>query len=226
MSETSRQNWDDASVGEYALGVMPHAERLRFDADLKTDRVLQKRLAVWETNFAPMTGELADVTPPPMLLSKIEQRLFPATKTVSLFQRLGFWQAATALGFGALAFVVAVPRLLPNSVETAPLVAVIQGETLLVSASYNAADGTLSVSRKRGTEAQNEDFELWIIAAGNAPASMGVLQAGEATLIKVPEALKTMIAGSTLAITNEPDGGSPTGQPTGTILGTGTVIEI
>jgi anti-sigma-K factor RskA len=226
MSDAKRQIWDDASVGEYALGVMPLNERLRFAADLKTDRSLQNRLAGWDENFAPMAGELADIAPPPLVLTKIEQRLFPATKPVSLFQRLGFWQAATALGVASLALMVALPRLTPVPVEPAQLVAVIQGETLLLSASYNSVDGTLNVSRKRGTEAANEDFELWVIAGNSAPVSVGVLQAGGATLIKIPEAIKAVIAGSTLAITNEPDGGSPTGKPTGTILGTGTIVEI
>jgi anti-sigma-K factor RskA len=226
MSDGKGQIWDDASVGEYALGVMPHAERLRFAADLKVDRVLQSKLLAWEENFAPMTAELEDIAPPPIVLSKIEARLFPAAKPVSLFQRLGFWQAATALGFAALALAVALPLFAPKPVETAPLVAVIQGETLLVSASYNAANNVLSVSRKRGTESANEDFELWVIAAGAAPVSVGVLQAGQTTTIRLSDALKPVILGSTLAITNEPDGGSPTGKPTGTILGTGTVLEI
>jgi anti-sigma-K factor RskA len=226
MSDAPRQIWDDASVGEYTLGVMPLAERVRFAADLKNDRALQMRVANWDENFAPMTGELAEIVPPPMLLNKIEQRLFPEPKPVSLFQRLGFWRAAAALGFAALAAVIIIPRFTPAPVETAPLVAVIQGETILVSASYNSVDGTLTVSRKRGTEAATEDFELWVIAANSAPVSVGVLQAGEATVIQVPEALKPVILGSTLAITNEPDGGSPSGKPTGTILGTGTVLKI
>ena len=224
MSDSKRQFWDDASVGEYALGVMPHAERLRFAADLKSDRALQARLMAWEENFAPMVSELEDIAPPPLVLSKIESRLFPAAKPVSLFQRLGFWQAATALGFGALALLVALPRNAP--VEPTPLVAVIQGETLLVSASYDVAKNVLSVSRKRGTESANEDFELWVIAEGAAPVSVGVLQAGATTKIEIPQALKAVIAGSTLAITNEPDGGSPTGKPTGAVLGSGTVVEI
>lgn len=226
MSDGKRQYWDDASVGEYALGVMPLNERVRFAADLKNDRSLQMRVAMWDGNFAPMTDELAGVAPPPFVLGKIESRLFPAAKPVSLFQRLGFWQAATALAFGALAFVVAVPQLMPPPVQPVPLVAVIQGETLLVSASYNDTNGTLTVSRKRGTEADAHDFELWVIPAGSAPVSIGVLQAGEITLINLPEALKGVIAGSTLAITDEPDGGSPTGKPTGAVLGSGTVLEI
>jgi anti-sigma-K factor RskA len=226
MSDAPRQIWDDASVGEYALGVMPYAERVRFAEDLKNDRALQIRLANWDENFAPMTGELADVAPPTIVLNKIEQRLFPAAKPVSLFQRLGFWQTATALGFAALAAVIIVPQFTPAPIETAPLVAIIQGETILVSASYNSVDGTLTVSRKRGTEAATEDFELWVIAANSAPVSVGVLQPNETTVIQVPEALKSVISGATLAITNEPDGGSPTGKPTGTILGTGTVLEI
>jgi anti-sigma-K factor RskA len=210
MSNGQRQIWDDASVGEFALGVMPYAERLRFAADLKNERSLQLRLAVWEESFAPMTSELADLAVPPMVLTKIEKRLFSAAKPVSLFQRLRFWQAATLVGFGALALSVAVPRLAP--VDAPSLVAVIQG--------------VLSISRKQGSEAADEDFELWVIAAGSAPVSIGVLKDGDTTVITVPEALKGVMDGATLAITNEPVGGSPTGQPTGTILGTGTILQI
>lgn len=224
MSTAPRHFWDDASVGEYALGVMPHAERLRFAADLKNDAVLQKRLAIWEENFEPMARGIADVAPPSIVLRKIEERLFPAQKPLSLFQRLGFWQMATALGFGSLALMVTLPRL--NPVEPMPMVAIIQGETLLLAASYDAADGNLSVSRKRGIEATGEDFELWVIAAGAEPVSIGVIKDGATTLINVPEALRAVIAGSTLAITNEPDGGSPDGKPTGKVLGSGTVVEI
>jgi anti-sigma-K factor RskA len=230
MSDGKRQIWDEASVGEYALGVMPHAERLRFAADLKTDNTLQMRVANWDENFAPMASELADIAPPPMVLSKIEARLFPVSpstaKPVSLFQRLGFWQAATAVGFAGLAMVVALPRLNPTPVAVAPVVAVIQGETILLSASFNSAENLLSISRKRGTEAANEDFEIWVIAEGAAPVSLGVLQAGETTNIKLASALKQVILGSTLAVTNEPDGGSPTGKPTGTVLGSGIVLKI
>jgi anti-sigma-K factor RskA len=230
MSETPRQLWDDASVGEYALGVMPHRERLRFAADLKADRALQARLAVWEENVAPMVGELAEVSPPPQVFSKIEERLFPTvqstSKQASIFQRLGFWQAAAALGFAAFALMVAMPRFAAPPVETAPLVAVIQGETLLVSASYDVENGILNISRKRGAEGVARDFELWVIASDGIPVSLGVLEEGEATLVNVPDAFKAAFAGATLAISDEPDGGSPTGKPTGTILGTGTVVEI
>lgn len=226
MSDGKRQFWDDASVGEYALGVMPHAERLRFTADLQTNRALQARVSAWDENFAPMTDELVDLAPPPVIFSKIEARLFPSLKPVSLFQRLGFWQAATALGFASLAVVVVLPRLATAPVEPAPMVAVIQGETLLVSARYNVADNMLMIARKRGTVGANENLELWLIAAGSPPVSIGLLQPGETTSITLSDALKPLILGSTLAITNEPVGGSPTGQPTGTILGTGTVLEI
>jgi anti-sigma-K factor RskA len=232
MSAAPRQRWDDASVGEYALGVMPHAERIRFAADLQQDPLLQQRLLLWEENLAPMTAELTEVAPPPHLFGKIESRVFGEAepKSLSIFQRLGFWQAATATGFAALALVMALPfftpLIPPAPVENAPLVAVIEGETLLLAARYNAVDGTLNISRKRGLEAPNEDFELWVIAAGGTPVSVGVLRAGDTTLITLPDTLKPVIAGATLAITNEPDGGSPTGKPTGSILGTGIVVEI
>lgn len=65
-------------------------------------------------------------------------------------------------------------------------------------------------------------LELWLIADGT-PVSLGLLPtAGEGTL-KLP----TGVAGDTLtlAVSLEPVGGSPTGQPTGPVLTSGPAIR-
>jgi len=53
-----------------------------------------------------------------------------------------------------------------------------------------------------------------------------VLSAEALSDIQVPAALAPLVAGGTLAITDEPLGGSPTGVATGAILAVGPVVKI
>ena len=55
--------------------------------------------------------------------------------------------------------------------------------------------------------------ELWLIPPGGTPVSLGLLEAAPLTL-----ATARPQAGWTLAVTLEPAGGGPNGQPTGPVL--------
>ncbi len=66
-------------------------------------------------------------------------------------------------------------------------------------------------------------FELWAIKGSAAPRPMGLIDP------KKPAAqVPRMIEGDdvTLAVSREPIGGSPTGQPTGPVLFTGKLIAL
>jgi anti-sigma-K factor RskA len=67
-------------------------------------------------------------------------------------------------------------------------------------------------------------YELWTIAPGSSrPQPVGVIPAdGNLALKSSPAALSD---GATLAISVEPVGGSPTGQPTGPVVFSGAVIR-
>ena len=57
--------------------------------------------------------------------------------------------------------------------------------------------------------------ELWLIPADGKPRSLGVVDPGKPTLVKVSDRLKPgALPSATLAITVEQPGGSPTGNPT------------
>ena len=62
-------------------------------------------------------------------------------------------------------------------------------------------------------------MELWLIPADGVPRSIGVIPVAERTaMVLSPQILAALAAGTTLAISDEPAGGSPTGQPTGAVL--------
>jgi anti-sigma-K factor RskA len=72
----------------------------------------------------------------------------------------------------------------------------------------------LSFVRASGpAAAEGQDYELWIIPEGQSAISLGVLREGE---LRVPVA--DLPAGTTLAVTLETKGGSPTGVAQGPLL--------
>ncbi|MEL6126646.1 MAG: anti-sigma factor [Pseudomonadota bacterium] len=59
-----------------------------------------------------------------------------------------------------------------------------------------------------------------------AQVSLGVLPEEPDARISVAVALRPLLPGGTLAISDEPPGGSPTGAPTGEVLAVGAVEPI
>jgi anti-sigma-K factor RskA len=69
--------------------------------------------------------------------------------------------------------------------------------------------------------------ELWLIPSGGKPLPLGVLPADRPTQIAIPAAIADQVKrGAALAISLEPPGGSPTGQPSGPVIGSGTLTNL
>ena len=73
---------------------------------------------------------------------------------------------------------------------------------------------------------EGKSLELWALPKDGKPRSLGVFRnAGDTRLVLVPGDRR--LAGMTaLAVSLEPGGGSPTGQPTGPILCSGAVASL
>jgi anti-sigma-K factor RskA len=69
--------------------------------------------------------------------------------------------------------------------------------------------------------------ELWVIPADGKPRSLGVVPDKVAAAMTVRPEHRAMLAeGVTLALSLEPEGGSPTGQPTGPVVMTGVMSAV
>ena len=74
---------------------------------------------------------------------------------------------------------------------------------------------------------QNRSLEMWVIPSDGKPVSLGVVPAGGDGEIRLSRAQKALIGESiTLAISLEPEGGSPTGRPTGPVLYQGVLTAL
>lgn len=198
----------EALAAEYVLGTLPLEERLTAEALIEGDPGFAAMVEVWQNRLAPLNDAYAEVPPPATVLDQVEARLFPAPERP---RRTGWLWGALA---GAALAVLALVTLLPP--PPAPLTATLTGEgqALTVAARFDPGRGELTVARAAGPAAEpGTDYELWLIPEGEAPISIGLVRDGDLT---IPVA--DLPAGTTLAITLEPEGGSPTGVATGPLL--------
>lgn len=208
----------EALAAEYVLGTLPLEERLMAEALIEGDPGFAAMVEDWQNRLAPLGDAYAEVPPPAGLLDRIEARLFPAPDQPrrrhwrQLWRRPWLWGALAGAALAALAAIVILPSLTPGEPLTATLTG--EGQDLAVAARFDAKTGALTVARAAGPPAEpGKDYELWLIPAGEAPISIGLVREGELTIpvAALPE-------GTTLAITLEPEGGSPTGVATGPLL--------
>lgn len=226
---------DDLIAAEYVLGVLPQDQRAVAARRAETDRAFQQLVERWELHFSPMAAAYHPVEPPAALKAAIDRRLFAGDRvasapSVGFWSSLVFWRTIAAVAVAALALYIAVPLISPpvqspQTLYVASLAA--DGSDVKYLAVYDPASGEVSLSHVSGERGTSHDFELWVIAGKNAPASMGVIPIGAATHLAVkPDNKAKLDAGAVLAVSLEPTGGSPTGQPTGPVVAAGDLKSI
>ena len=202
----------EALAAEYVLGTLPHAERLRAEALIASDSGFRELVEDWQRRLSPLDDGYEEVSPPPDLLGRIEGRLFPVAERPR--SRGWLWGAVSGLAAVAIAAVVVTAVLQPPRQPAVTATLTGEGQPLVVAALYDPSSDVLTVERTAGPAAgTGKDYELWIIPAGQAAVSLGVVREGKAVLH-----LPDLPEGATLAITLESEGGSPTGVAEGPLL--------
>jgi anti-sigma-K factor RskA len=200
------------------------------------------------TAIAPSTSlrlpELS--TPAPIVPVAPEEAVAPAgAEIIQLSARArrwrGFAQATTALAaclVGLIGVQTWRPDLLPEQMRpksqvtapSRPLVAVLSrdGGPPAFVMTVDVAAKTFTV-RRAGAEPEGaKSYELWMVSDKfTQPRSLGVIGKSDFTDKAVLASYdKDTVDNATYAITLEPQGGSPTGQPTSAPLFAGKLIDI
>jgi anti-sigma-K factor RskA len=85
---------------------------------------------------------------------------------------------------------------------------------------------TMTVRRVAAETQADKSYELWLVSTRfGAPRSLGLVGDHEFTPARLANYEPNTISDAVYAISLEPTGGSPTGQPTGPVLWTGKLIE-
>lgn len=228
---------DDLLAAEYVLGVLPADERQIASGRIDAETGFARLVDSWEVHLSPMAAAYAEVEPPATVKPAIDRRLFSssaasssAAPSGSLWASLAFWRGLTAAALAALVLYIAVPYvrppvIVPQERLVASLAA--DGSDVKYLVVYDAGRRDVGLSLVSGERAAGKDFELWMIEGKNAPVSMGVIPTGQTTHIAVTPAVQQKLAqGAVLAVSVEPTGGSPTGQPTGPVVAAGDLKGI
>jgi anti-sigma-K factor RskA len=203
---------DDALAAEYVLGVLDLAERAEAETRLKRDEGFAAMVADWEQKLGGLNDGF-DEAPAPNLLPRIEDRLFPKAAPRHRFGLIGWLSGALVAAVLALASIATLAPPRPG------LVASLATADNRLAYRVTQFGDTLQVTRVAGVPAvTGQVHELWIIAPGANPVSLGLLE-DRPLLVRYP----APPAGFTFAVSVEPEGGSPTGQPTGPVILTATV---
>lgn len=208
-----------ALAAEFAMGLLTGPERAAFELRLRSDPVLLGEVQDWHEHLAKLTDGIQK-RPRARVKRHLMRRLYGTAPWVTrAWQGLGL--AGLALG-AAMAAVVAFLPEPPQTLYAAEVVA--EDNSLRVLAVFDGE--TLRLTRTDGAPRAGRVLELWLIAPESAPVSLGVLpdSAGDRRTVAAP--LRPLFMAGTLAVSDEPPGGSPTGQPTGDVLAIGPLTEL
>ena len=219
---------DDLLAAEHALGLADQSAREA------SDPAFAAAVEAWRARLDPLTGP--DRAPPPELWDRIQRRL-PANDAGDPARP---WRFATFAASAAAAVLLGLLVLRPDGTAPAPAppVATAPAARMMVAAltpkqgsgsltiAYDDREGRMTVTPV-GMDAGGHTPELWVIPADGKPRSLGVIAAKDARTMIVAGGHRPLLAsGVTLAISLEPEGGSPTGQPTGPVVMTGTMTIV
>ncbi|WP_432719563.1 anti-sigma factor [Jeongeupia wiesaeckerbachi] len=217
----------DRLASRYVLGSLRGPARRRFEKLMMADANLRRTVTDWELRLLPLASALPEVAPPARVWRGIERRL-QADRPASAWswRGLAFWRALTG-GFAAalLAGVLIYPTLVQRGAE-AQYLAVLQDPQAQIALLASATrDGRLKIkplNDLRQVSAQKA-LELWALPEGGKPQSLGLIAPDGKTVIELKQQAGLIPA---LAVSLEPPGGSPTGQPTGPVLYSGKMLSI
>jgi anti-sigma-K factor RskA len=234
----------DLLAGEFALGLLEGEERARAMRLLAADADFRNRVARWSGRFAPMLDEVESVPPPADLWARVAKAIAAVqvqarpegSNVVQLRRKINLWRgysaAATAIAASLALFLVTRPDA-PIPAPPVPREALVatmsaEGSAAKLVATFDPARDSLIVTPTAGVApAPGHAHELWLIPADGKPRSMGLFVPGAARRMAVPAPmLAELKADVTLALSVEPEGGSPSGSPTGPVIAAGRLARI
>lgn len=221
----------DVAAAELALGLLDGDERAAALRRMLAEPAFARDVERWRAHFGALFAAVPAVEPGPALGDRVIARLDnPAVAA----PRAGYWKpfAIAASLAAASLFGVIVTRptpVAPPPVVTAgpaPMVAafMIEGQKAPLVATYDAQGGSLSMPGPMPIPA-GKSAQLWAIVGSGAPVPLGLFHEAGARVEAEARSAVPMAPGTTLAISIEPEGGSPTGLPTGPVVGSATLVR-
>lgn len=235
----------DLRLAEYVLGTLPPAERAAVELELAVDPAARAARDAWERRLAPLALTAPEVQPGPGVWPAIARSVSgeradgrpalplgpPANddRVGALHRSLRRWRlgagAAAALAAG-LALFIAAGAVRPEGGDGRYLAVVSSGgEAPALIVSIDTRAGTARVRPVAAQAPAGRSLELWYVGAGEAPRTLGLVGSGAQGLTLPAPTDARALAAASFAVSLEPEGGSPTGRPTGPVVYSGKLIR-
>ena len=223
---------------EYVLGVLDADARAEVTLEMRTSGEAATAVASWQRRLQPLTEEIAEVVPAPYVWARIHEALqlgapSRARPRQRLWDNLALWRW---LGLGASAVAVALLLVvtLPRLPTPSPTTAAVAYMTSTIKQDNGTTGWTATMDLQHARMvvvpaapaalAQGRAPELWLIPAGQKPISVGMISRDQpSTLALAPALMAQFGPTAALAVSVEPPGGSPTGQPNGAVIAKGAI---
>jgi anti-sigma-K factor RskA len=231
----------DLRCAEYALGVLDADARREVERACRDDPALQLTLERWQRHFAMLAEDLAPREVPRRVWLRIQRDLgFLPERAPRGAASGGWWNNLTLWRWAGLGASAAALSLLAVDLVTQhpaqPPAAVLASNYMVATIARpdGVAHWTATVDLQHANLvvvpadkpviAANRSTELWLIPPHAKPIPLGVFAANQPASVSLrPDILAQVDAHAVLAVSIEPLGGSPTGQPTGPVVATGAI---
>ena len=223
-------------ASEYVLGTMKGGARRRFDEYLKHDAALRAEVARWETHLMPLNERLQPVPPHTRVWEKIAARIGGLKtdmtlekKPVGLWESIAFWRN---LGLGASGVAVALlaAMLILKPIDQSPMLTAVLAEDDNIARVFieQPKSGLLMVKMVTPWQTMNGmALQLWVVPKNGTPRSLGLINDTGETRLSLAGMDQKLSDGLVFAISKEPPGGSPTGQPSpGSVMCKGAIAHL
>lgn len=225
---------DGILAAEYVIGLLTPDEARKVKARAAEDPALAQSILSWQERLSGLARRVRPVTPPPLVWQRLEAEVMPpAPAARNGRRRRPWWHAAAWRGTGQQA-----GWMFAGGMIGAAVMAALLASKLLIAEPAVAAlvpvnspmpafwvmvtkDGYATVIADAAELQPGNTLELWGVPPGaTVPVSLGVVPA--TGRVKMPAIVP---AGTLLLVSSEPQGGSPTGAPTGPVVYQGRMVK-
>ncbi len=224
----------DLRYAEYVLGVLEADERAVLERELAAHGAAAESEALWRRRLAPLAEESVPEAPPERLWLRIRAALeFDAagSRGGSLWENLRLWHW---LSFGSAALLAAACAALVFVIVHRPAAPPIpyMAATITETSGQVGWTATMDIGKARmivvpaapQAVRPGRAPELWLIPEGGRPMAVGLISVRAPVTLALSASLVSRLGPTArLAVSIEPHGGSPTGQPTGPVVAAGEI---
>ncbi|TYP62890.1 anti-sigma-K factor RskA [Stutzerimonas stutzeri] len=214
---------DQALAAELALGLLDGPEAAAATARMSTDPDFARIVHDWYERMAGIAEALTPVMAPARARQAIRERLGHVTPPLANdpTERRAWWRGpmgalAGLLAVAATAAFLWLPGLQQPAAPAYQAQLATQDQVLRVAARIDGRD--MEIALESGAAPDDRDWEIWWVKPdGSAPVSIGLVPRNGTLRMTLPDGLDPS-ADIQIALSDEPAGGSPTGQATGPVV--------